>query len=83
MLKMLQIGLTGSIGSGKSTVAKLLLERNVPVLDADAIAKEVSSSRAVLLEVGNTFGAEFVLEHGLNRPKLAELIFAKPEARAE
>ncbi len=80
---MLQIGLTGSIGSGKSTVAKLLLEQNIPVLDADAIAREVSGSRAVLLEVANTFGTEFVLEDGLNRPKLAELIFTKPEARAE
>ena len=78
---MLQVGLTGSIGSGKSTVAKLLLERGVPVLDADAIAKEVSSSEAVLLEVAKTFGAEYVQENGLNRPKLAELIFNKPEAR--
>jgi dephospho-CoA kinase len=83
MLKMLQIGLTGSIGSGKSTVAKLLLERGIPVLDADAIAKEVSSSKAVLLEVTNTFGAEYVQDNSLNRPKLAELIFNKPEARAQ
>lgn len=80
---MLQIGLTGSIGSGKSTVAKLLLEKNIPVLDADAIAKEVSSSKAVLLEVAQIFGAEFVQDNGLNRPKLAELIFQKPEARAQ
>ncbi len=80
---MLQIGLTGSIGSGKSTVAKLLLERGIPVLDADAVAREVSSSEDVLLEVAKTFGAEYVLEHGLNRPKLAELIFHQPEARAK
>jgi dephospho-CoA kinase len=80
---MLQIGLTGSIGSGKSTVARLLLERGIPVLDADAIAREVSSSEVVLLEVAKTFGADFILESGLNRPKLAELIFNQPEARAE
>ena len=80
---MAQIGLTGSIGSGKSTVTKLLLERGIPVLDADTIAKQVSSSKAVRLEVAKFFGTEFVLEHGLNRPKLAELIFNKPEARAE
>jgi dephospho-CoA kinase len=82
MLKMLQIGLTGSIGSGKSTVAKLLMARGIPVLDADAIAKEVSSSQSVLFEVAKTFGEEYVLENGLNRPKLAELIFNQPEARA-
>ena len=80
---MLQIGLTGSIGSGKSTVAKLLLEQNIVVLDADLIAKEVSSSEAVRLEVAQTFGAEFVQDNGLNRPKLAELIFHTPKARAE
>ncbi len=80
---MLQIGLTGSIGSGKSTVAKLLVERGIPVLDADKIAKEVSGSRAVLLEVTETFGAEYVQEQGLNRPKLAELIFNQPEARTQ
>ena len=80
-MKMLQIGLTGSIGSGKSTVAKLLLERGIPVLDADAIAKEVSSSNEVLLEVAKTFGAEYVQENSLNRPKLAELIFNNPQAR--
>jgi dephospho-CoA kinase len=83
VLKMLQIGLTGSIGSGKSTVAKLLLGQGIPVLDADQIAKEVSSSRAVLLEVTKTFGVEYVQENGLNRPKLAELIFNKPEARTQ
>ncbi len=80
---MLQIGLTGSIGSGKSTVTKLLLEQNIPVLDSDAIAKEISSSKAILLEVAQAFGAEFVQENGLNRSKLAELIFQKPEARLQ
>ena len=38
---MLEIGLTGSIGSGKSTVAKLLVERGAVLLDADAIVREI------------------------------------------
>ncbi len=80
---MKRIGLTGSIGAGKSTVAKMLREKGIPVLDADAVAREISNSLEVRDAVRESFGAEYVLEHGLNRPKLAELVFAKPEARAQ
>jgi dephospho-CoA kinase len=82
-LKMLHLGLTGSIGSGKSTVATLLRQRSIPVLDADQTAKAVSSQKDVLFEVATTFGQEYVLDGSLNRPKLAELVFAQPEARAK
>ncbi len=80
---MKKIGLTGSIGAGKSTVARLLREKGIPVLDADAVAREVSSSPVVLKSVQETFGDEYVLEQGLNRAKLATLVFANPEARAQ
>jgi dephospho-CoA kinase len=80
---MLHLGLTGSIGSGKSTVAGLLRQMGIAVLDADQSAKQVSSREDVLREVAATFGQDYVLPDGLNRPKLAELVFAKPEARAK
>ena len=79
---MIRLGLTGSIGSGKSTVAEMLRSRGIPVLDADAIARQVSREPDTLEAVKLEFGPEFVLETNLNRPKVAELIFNNPAARA-
>jgi dephospho-CoA kinase len=79
---MIRLGLTGSIGSGKSTVADMLRSRGIPVLDADAIARQVSRDPGTLEAVALEFGPGFVLETDLNRPKVAELIFNNPEARA-
>lgn len=79
---MKRIGLTGSIGSGKSTVARLLVARGIPVLDADVVARQVSSSADVLQAVSSQLGAEYVLPDGLNRAALAQLVFAQPAARA-
>ncbi len=80
---MIRLGLTGSIGSGKSTVADMLWSRGIPVLDADAIARQVSRDPGTLEAVSLEFGPEFVLETDLNRPKVAELIFNNPEARGK
>ena len=79
---MKRIGLTGSIGSGKSTVARLLVTRGIPVLDADAVARQVSRRSDVLQAVSSQLGAAYVLPDGLNRAALAQLVFAQPEARA-
>lgn len=78
---MKRIGLTGSIGSGKSTVARMLSQRGIPVLDADQVAREVSRDPRTLAEVSQAFGPEYVTPEGLNRPKVAELVFQNPQAR--
>ena len=80
---MIRLGLTGSIGSGKSTVAEMLRSRGIPVLDADAIARQVSRDPDTLEAVNLEFGPEYVLETDLNRPKVAALVFNDPEARAK
>ncbi|WP_148234964.1 dephospho-CoA kinase [Deinococcus maricopensis] len=77
-----RLGLTGSIGSGKSTVAHLLRARGLPVLDADAAAHAVSSHPATLAEVAAQLGPQYVQPGGLHRPALAELVFRDPDARA-
>jgi dephospho-CoA kinase len=76
-------GLTGGIGSGKSTVARRFRDRGLPIIDADALAREaVVKGSPGLADVVQRFGAE-VLDPGgnLDRKKLAARVFADEEAR--
>jgi dephospho-CoA kinase len=77
------IGLSGGIGSGKSTVARMLAGLGAVVIDADAIAHELQApGTPVLAEIAREFGAEILLPDGsLDRPALARRVFADPEAR--
>ena len=80
---MLRIGLTGGIGSGKSTVANYFAELGAPVIDADQIAHEITKpDQEAFKQIVNHFG-DAVLTNGkfLNRSKLRELIFENPNYR--
>lgn len=72
------VGLTGGIGSGKSTIAGLFAELGVPIVDADLVARQVvEKSSPLLAEIATHFGPEILLEDGtLNRAALREKIFA-------
>ena len=76
------VGLTGGIGSGKSTVAVLLAERGAVVIDADAIAREVQDPGSpVLAALAQRFGPEVLNADGsLDRGAMAEIAFKDPEA---
>jgi dephospho-CoA kinase len=81
---VLRIGLTGGIGSGKSTVAALLAQHGARVVDADRIAREVVEPgtpglAAVVAEFG---GGVLTGDGALDRPALAGLVFGDPAARA-
>ncbi|WP_104525690.1 dephospho-CoA kinase [Blastococcus atacamensis] len=80
---MLRIGLTGGIGSGKSTVSALLAERGALVVDADLIAREVLEPGTPGLEaVVTEFGPEVLTSEGaLDRAALAGIVFADAAAR--
>jgi dephospho-CoA kinase len=77
------VGLTGGIGSGKSTVSSLLAARGAIVIDADAIVHELQrAGESVFNEMVETFGAGIVGPDGeLDRPKVASMVFADPEMR--
>ena len=79
---MILVGLTGGIGSGKSTVSELLRARGAVIIDADAITREVQlPGSPVLLELAERFGGEVIAADGsLERQVLANIVFADPEA---
>lgn len=80
---MRRIGLTGGIGSGKSTVARLLADLGAVVIDADALAREVvEPGTQGLAQLVEAFGPGILTDDGhLNRSALAEIVFADAEAR--
>jgi dephospho-CoA kinase len=80
---VLRIGLTGGIGSGKSTVSRLLAGHGAVIVDADAIAREVvAPGTPGLAAVVDAFGSGVLATDGsLDRPALAGVVFADPEAR--
>lgn len=75
---MLKIGLTGSIGTGKSTVSKLLRERGIAVIDADLLAREiVKKGQECLNDLKNVFGNQVLTIDGeLDRKKLGQIVFS-------
>jgi dephospho-CoA kinase len=77
------IGLTGGIGSGKSTVAALLRELGATVIDADEATRAVQAPGSPgLQQLVEAFGPEILTPDGaLDRPRLAAIAFSDPEAR--
>ena len=74
---MLKIGLTGGIGTGKSTVANMFLQKGVPVYDSDARAKSIMSTDDNLKkELVSVFGENVFVKNQLNRAYLAEIVFS-------
>lgn len=82
---VLLIGLTGGIGSGKSTVSALLAERGAVVVDADAIVRELQApGRPVFEAMVERFGPSIVApDETLDRQAVAEVVFADPAALAD
>jgi len=80
---MLIIGLTGGIGSGKTTVSNLFSELGIPVVDTDIIARElVEPGQVALEEIVNSFDQSILLDNErLDRKKLADITFKNKQSR--
>ena len=80
-----RIGLTGGIGSGKSTVLGMLQQLGAAAIDADAISRATTAPGGVAIPlIARKFGPEFITPEGaLDRAKMRERAYAHPEARRE
>lgn len=78
---MIRVGITGGIGTGKSTVCKIFASMGVPVLDADSLAKNIAEIDIhVKQQILDTFGKESYDEHGkYNRKFIASIVFSDAE----
>lgn len=79
----LLVGLTGGIGSGKSTVARLFAELGARIVDTDQISHQLTQTNgAAIPTIRAAFGAEFIDGQGaLDRSKMRERVFADPDAK--
>jgi len=77
------IGLTGGIGSGKSSAAEIFRELGAGVVDTDAIAHDLTRpGGAALTAIRNQFGAEYIAaDGGLDRSKMRRLVFSDPASK--
>lgn len=77
---MYKVGITGGIGSGKSTVCRIFAQSGVALYDADSRAKELMATSVVLRQrIVECFGEEAYTSEGLNRAYLAERVFGNAE----
>lgn len=84
-MRALRVGLTGGIGSGKSTVAAMLADCGAAVIDSDAIARQVTAPGGAAMDsLARQFGVRFISpEGGLNRDAMRELVFADAGAKKQ
>ena len=76
---MIKVGLTGNIGAGKSTVARVFVSLGVPVYHADQEAKRFLLDQVIISQLKSWWGDDILTNNMVDRQKLASVVFAQPE----
>jgi dephospho-CoA kinase len=76
---MILIGITGIVGSGKTTVSDMLRKKGIEVIDLDKIAKEVAEREDVRNDIKETFGGQYITEDNIAVERIRELVFKDKE----
>lgn len=80
---MIKVGITGTIGSGKSTVSTILTHLGYSVFDSDQEAKEVYNSKVIQEQINSLFIKELAPMGGVTRENIANLVFSDPKKLAQ
>ncbi|MDP2334956.1 MAG: dephospho-CoA kinase [Bacteroidota bacterium] len=82
---MIKVGITGGIGSGKSTVCRIFKVLGIPVFEADSVAKQLMNTDQQIREqlIGLFGSSVYLSDHTLNRKYLAEIVFKNPSLLAK
>jgi dephospho-CoA kinase len=80
---MILVGITGTIGSGKTTVSSMLLQEGIPVIDLDRLGKEVTDYDEVVKDIKEAFGAEYIVNNRVDTARLREIAFIDAETRCK
>jgi dephospho-CoA kinase len=80
-----RIGLTGGIGSGKTTLGRMLISRGFDLIDADTISKELTGKGGAAIDlIRDTFGERFISPDGsMDRNAMRQLVFSQPKAKTQ
>jgi dephospho-CoA kinase len=78
---MILVGITGIIGSGKTTVSSMLSQEGIPVIDLDRLGKEVTDHKEVVRDIKEAFGKEYVVGKKVNIAKLREIAFVDSKTK--
>lgn len=85
LTKQFTLGLTGGIGSGKTTVASMFADLGVSIVDTDVIARDICEPNGIAIPfILESFGQDYILSSGaMDRNKMRELVFTNPEQRVK